>query len=150
MLPGLHGKEEEGKAWRRLVRSACGLMWDAFVCESGDPGDFCRPMNDSLKTIHFSLPSIRVFDSLFEPERRVIAMAVELLEGEILDEYRSVVDTVELKKKKKKVKEEEKTAGSPCSEVLICSQEGCTGATTDQKKKKKQARVAGWFDPPAA
>ncbi|MGD0873149.1 MAG: hypothetical protein ABSB88_26695 [Bryobacteraceae bacterium] len=76
-------------------------------------------------------------------------MAAELLEGEILEQYRSVVDAVEPEKKKKKKKKEEQTEAPQCSFVDVCSQ-GCTGVTTDQKKKKKQARVAGWFDPPVA
>jgi hypothetical protein len=76
-------------------------------------------------------------------------MAAELLEGEIVEQYRSVVEAVEAEKKKKE-KKEEQTQGAQCSFVEACSQEGCTGATTDQTKKKKQARVAGWFDPPVA
>ncbi|MGA3016615.1 MAG: hypothetical protein ABSF62_05810 [Bryobacteraceae bacterium] len=75
-------------------------------------------------------------------------MATDLLEGEILKQYRSVVDAVAPEKKKKQEKEEQ-TEAPQCSFVEVCS-EGCTGATTDEKKRKKQARVAGWFDPPVA
>ena len=78
-------------------------------------------------------------------------MAAELLEGEILEQYRSVVDAVEPEKKKEEKKDiTENTEGQQCSFKDVCS-EGCTGGTTDQKeKRKKQARVAGWSDPPAA
>ncbi len=74
-------------------------------------------------------------------------MDAELLEGEILEQYRSVVDAAEPEKKKKE--KEEQTEAPQCSFVDVCS-EGCTGATTDEKKRKKQARVSGWFDPPVA
>ena len=75
-------------------------------------------------------------------------MAAELLQGEIVEEYRSVIDAVEPKKKKEE-KKEEKTIEPQCSFKDVCS-EGCTGATTDEKRKKKKASVAGWFDPPVA
>jgi len=78
-------------------------------------------------------------------------VAPELLKGEILEQYRSVVDAEEPEKKKEDPKEiTGRTEGATCSFVDVCS-EGCTGATTDEtKKKKKYARVAGWFDPPVA
>lgn len=77
-------------------------------------------------------------------------MAPELLEGEILEQYRSVIEAEEPEKKKENPKETTgRTEGAPCSFVEVCS-EGCTGATTDETKRKKHARVAGWFDPPVA
>ena len=45
-------------------------------------------------------------------------MGAELLQGEILEQYRSVVDAVEPEKKKK----EEQTEGQGCSFVQVCSQ----------------------------
>jgi hypothetical protein len=71
-------------------------------------------------------------------------MAVELLQGEILEEYRTVVDATKPKNKNTAIK----TDVSPCTDPAGCS-EGCTGGTTDQKKPKHRASVAGWFDPPA-
>ena len=83
-------------------------------------------------------------------------MAAELLQGEILEAYRNVIEAAEAEKKKKKKEKKKKklplpplvTEANPCSSrPFICSQ-GCGGNTTAEKKKKKKTAVAGWFAPP--
>ena len=79
-------------------------------------------------------------------------MPADLLNGEILEEYRSVVEAAVEEKypqKRHEEKETHQTEGNPCSEVLTCSQ-GCTGSTTDERTKQKKAQLGAWFDPPVA
>jgi len=78
-------------------------------------------------------------------------MATDLLEGEILEQHRGIVDA-----EKHKKPGTDPTTDESCSLPAACSQ-GCgesSNCTTDERKKKykkeHEKAVAGWFDPPAA
>jgi hypothetical protein len=76
-----------------------------------------------------------------------MALTYELLEGAIIDEYRSTMASEPAAEEKPAT-----TIDAGCSEN--CESGSSTGdcCTSDKKKqqKEKQPRAAAWFDPPTA
>jgi hypothetical protein len=74
-----------------------------------------------------------------------MALAYELLEGAIIDEYRITMASEPAAEEKPAT-----TIDAGCSEN--CESEGSKSGDccTDDKKKKQQQRAAAWFEPPVA
>jgi hypothetical protein len=85
-----------------------------------------------------------------------MALTHELLEGEIVEQYRRVIETEPVAAQKEKEKEKNPGTGDACTNTNVCTeQEGCASGNTgdcctEDKKKKKKYGAAGWFDPPVA